>query len=194
MNELLFQLLSRLGLELPPNEGQNPIAQALRTDPYTPDDEPYLRQFMGIPKNGGLTPTNLRPKSLTAKDNLPWFKPSYNIYESYNQSDLRKLLPTNTIDNLPANGVHKLLLPQFKAIPGLGHYTGSIGKNASGDPFLSIYDKWDFESPVIGPLVERLMGKVGQGFHIYDRYPLQRNRTGDNRGYSLRKDIELPSR
>ena len=179
--ELLFQLLSRLGLELPPNEGQNPIARALRTDPYTPDDEPYLRQFMGIPKDGGLTPTGLRPASLTVNDTLPWFRPAaYPFPEGP--------LPVNAqeVTALQPSGI--LPIENAKAWPGLGHFKASVGKGASGDPFLSVYDKWDMESPVISPLMQALLGRMGTGFHVYERYPLQRGA----RGYELRKDIELP--
>lgn len=184
MNELFFQLLSRLGLELPPNEGQNPIAQALRTDPYTPDDEPYLRQFMGIPKDGGLVPTDLRPTKLTTKDNLPWFRPVENPMNT------RKYKLPYTAADIDSLQKGETLTWGGPPTPGLGHYTASIGKGAAGRPFLSVYDKWDFESPVISPLMSTLMNKTGKGFHIYERYPLQRT----SQGYQQASNIELPTR
>ena len=183
MDELLFQLLSRLGLELPPNEGQNPIAQALRTDPYTPDDEPYLRQYMGIPKDGGLTPTDLRPTKLAVKDSLPWYRPVEN------PMDTRKYkLPyaPADIDSLQKG---ETLTWGGPPTPGLGHYTASIGKGDTGRPFMSVYDKWDFDSPVVSPLMQQLMSRAGKGFHVYERYPLQKNPNGS---YQVGGDIELP--
>ena len=194
-NELLFQLISRLGLELPPNEGQNPIAQMLRTDPYTPGDEPYLRQFMGIPKDGGLIPTDLRPKSLTVKDNLPWYRPAAYPYPdvplkfSPDVNDINFNYHRNTepIDNLKPGEI--LGFPNYRAQPGLGHFKSSISKSQSGEPFLSVYDKWDFESPVVHPLVQKMLDKVGKGFHVYERYPLRKGPSG----YEVAKDIELTS-
>ena len=190
MKELFFQLLSRLGAELPPNEGQNPIAQALRTDPYTPDDEPYLRQFMGIPKNGGLIPADLRPSKLTVNDNLPWFRPSqYPFPEGPLQNSngmYSTPIDTSRVDNLKPGQI--LDFENAKAWPGLGHFKASISKSEAGNPFLSVYDKWDFDSPVISPLMERLMNKAGKGFHVYERYPLQKT----SGGYQRAGDIELP--
>ena len=193
MNELFFQLLSRLGLELPVGEGQNPIAQALRTDPYTPDDEPYLRQYMGIPKDGGLIPTDLRPSKLTVKDSLPWYRPSeYPFPEGPLQFGAKETTLNSTrnlgpIDNLKAGEI--LDFPNSKAWPGLGHFKASISKGKTGNPFLSVYDKWDFDSPVISPLMKSLMERAGKGYHVYERYPLERT----SRGYQKAGDIELPS-
>src|SRR3990167_1184946 len=92
--EILFQLLSRLGLELPPKEVQNPLPRILRSDPYTPDDEPYLRQYLGVPKDGGLVPTDLRPTNLTVKDNLPWYRPTFNPVKELLEAE-NKPVPTN---------------------------------------------------------------------------------------------------
>lgn len=197
MNELFFQLLSRLGLELPENEGQNPIARIMGTDPYTPDDEPYLRQYLNIPKDG-LIPTDLRPGKLTVKDDLPWYRPTDNPVKELLQKgdgDKRffsggKLFPlkdlrTEEVDALQPGGVLPLWNP---AAPGLGHYTASVGKGTSGRPFLSVYDKWDFESPVVSPLMKAMMSRAGKGFHVYERYPLTR-RDGS---YQIGGDIELP--
>ena len=182
MKELIFQLLSRLGLEPPPNEGQNPIARVLRTDPYTPGDEPYLRQYLGVPKKGGLIPTDLRPSRLDIKDNLPWYRLSSNPVKSLEG------ITDAQVEGLRIGDI--LELPQAPPVPGLGHYTASVAKGTSGQPFLSVYDKWDFESPVISPLMKSIMDKVGKGFHLYERYPL----TKSSRGYyAPAENIELPN-
>jgi hypothetical protein len=64
---------------------------------------------------------------------------------------------------------------------GLGQHTRSIGRDpTTGEPYLSVYDVWDFENyaqnrPSFGPsLVENIMSKVpGEAFNIYDRIPLE---------------------
>lgn len=198
MNELLFQLLSRLGLEPPEKEGQNPIARVLRTDPYTPDDEPYLRQFLGVPKDGpagGLVPTDLRPTNLPSlrgsgtKEDLPWFSPAANPYDPSSDVGLmrvRRSLPrAEEIDALQQGAA--ITMPN-RPIPGLGRYRASVGKGSSGNPYLSVYDKWDFESPVVSPLMQSLMDRVGKGFHVYERYPLTKDAGGQ---YQVGGDIEL---
>ena len=191
--ELIFQLISRLGLELPPGQGENPIAQMLNTDGYTPDDEPYLRQFMGIPKDGGLIPTDLRPKGLTVNDNLPWYRPSGSpIDHIATKAPMIGRLPRTTAlaqGNIDEMGNESIVPLKTPTVPGLGHFTASVGKNESGNPYLSVYDKWDFNSPVVDPLIKAMLERTGAGFHVYERYPLQRGKTG----YDLRGDIELPS-
>jgi hypothetical protein len=192
--ELFFQLLSRLGAELPPVEGQNPIASALGSDGYTPDDGPYLRQYMGIPEDGGLLPTDLRPTRLQITDNLPWYRPVVSPIDEIRTKTTKYSIPrtsaisTGNIDTMKAGDVIPLKSP---AVPGLGHFTGSIGMGESGRPFLSVYDKWDFDSPVISPLMERMMTTVGKPFHVYERYPLTRQPNGS---YKVGGDIELPSK
>ena len=197
MNELLFQLLSRLGLEPPPNEGQNPIAAALRTDPYTPDDEPYLRQYLGVSKDGGLTPTNLRPRSLSINDKLPWYRPTNSPIDNIMTQSARPIgnnIPRTTAiaqGDVSAMKVGDILPLRTPTVPGLGHMTASVGKGHTGEPYLSVYDKWDFgSSPVIQPLVGALMERAGSGFHVYERYPLSKRPNGS---YRVGGDIQLPS-
>lgn len=189
--ELFFQLISRLGLELPPGEGENPFAQLLGTDPYTPDDEPYLRQYMGISKDGGLVPTNLRPQSLTVKDDLPWYRPAANPITAISTHRSTGQLPRTTAlagRDIGAMKTGDIVPLQTPTVPGLGHFTASVGKGQS-DPYLSVYDKWDFDSPVVSPIMREMMTRNGKGFHVYERYPLQKTPNGS---YTVGGDIQLP--
>ena len=52
-----------------------------------------------------------------------------------------------------------------------------------------MYDKWDFDSPVVSPIMKEMMGRTGKGFHVYDRYPL---RKAPNGSYEVGGDIQLP--
>lgn len=196
--ELLFQLLSRLGAETPPNEMRNPITALLNSDGYVPEDEPYLRQYMGIPKNGGLIPQEVRPTrlgiDLAAEDGLPWYRPANSPIDKILTKAPRGIgeIPKTTaiaagdIANMGAGDVIGLRTPM---VPGLGHYKASVGKGKSGRPYLSVYDKWDFDSPVITPLIQQLMNRAGQGFHTYERYPLTQTPSGS---YQVGGDIYLP--
>ena len=194
--ELLFRLLSTFWLESSPEAGPNPIPKLLNTDGYTPDDEPYLRQFMGVPKDGGLIPTNLRPtklgRNLSVEDGLPWYRPAVSPIDQILSKVPRTVgvIPKTTaiasgdINTMSIGDVVDLKTP---AVPGLGHFKASVGKGESGRPYLSVYDNWDFDSPVITPLIQQLMGRVGKGFHVYERYPLQKTPTG----YQVGGDIYL---
>ena len=182
--ELFFQLLSRLGAELPPNEGENPIARLLGTDPYTPDDEPYLRQYMGISKDGGLTPTDIRPTKVKVDDDLSWYRPSSNPFDAVINGKPAPPIPAHFVERL-LNG-ESTVVPTGN-VPGLGHFIASVAKNSKGNPYLSVYDKWDFDSSVVSPIMRVLMGRVGKGFHTYERYPLKKTLEG----YRPGGDIEL---
>jgi hypothetical protein len=72
--------------------------------------------------------------------------------------------------------------PNLDALSGLGQHTRSIGKDPkTGEPYLSVFDVWDFEDygknrPGSGPtesLIEAIMPRLGEGFNVYDRMPLE---------------------
>lgn len=72
--------------------------------------------------------------------------------------------------------------PNLDALTGLGQHTRSVGKDPkTGEPYLSVYDVWDFEDygknrPGMGPtewLAANIMPGLGEGFNIYDRIPLE---------------------
>ena len=191
MNELVLQLLKRFGMESPVSEGpvKSPpvLSRLLGTDPMTPDDEPYLRQYLGIPKNGGLIPTDARPSvNPWEGDNLPWYTPTQNPIARF-------LGPEGTIN---AEGIEKLRIGETipldtGAVPGLGHYEGLIERDTSG-PYTSVRDTWDFRSPVVSTLVRVVMERLGTPFHVYGRYPLVKTKNG-YRPHSGAEDIELPA-
>ena len=201
MNELVLQLLKRFGMESGPfNEGDPLLSRLLGTDPLTPEDEPYLRQYLGVPKDGGLSPASrARPTSLSGRDNLPWYRPTFNPVK-----ELMVELPTTgtqvfggpdtapqsaeAVDRLPIGEAIKLWNP---LAPGLGGYTASVGRDPTG-PYMSVYDKWDFDSPVVSPLVREVMKRMGKPYHVYGRYPLIKTEKG-YRPHSGAEDIELPA-
>lgn len=178
--ELLYRAMTTFGMEPEVNSERPPaisntISNLLRTDPLTPDDLPYLRQFMGLENT--LTPTTLRPSHLSVRDNKPWYIPVLNPLTPPQvghgtQPPLRTKagnVSNEQLQNLPIGGL--IPLETYNG-PGLGHYTGSIGKDEQG-PYASVYDNWDFKSPVVGGLMEKLMGLVGKDYHIYGRYPIE---------------------
>ncbi|MGE3341513.1 MAG: hypothetical protein AB7J46_06490 [Candidatus Altimarinota bacterium] len=184
--ELLFQLLSRLGAEMPPDQTQNPFTVLLGTDGVTPDDEPYLRQYLGVPKDGGLIPTDLRPTKVSINDDLKWYRPAVNPFQMEVNGRLAPAIPQALVDRLKAG--ESTVIPT-ENMPGLGHFTASVAKGTSGNPFVSVYDKWDFDSGVVSPLVRTMMDRAGKGFHVYERYPLTKQRGG----YRPAGDIHLPA-
>lgn len=192
MDELLYQLLSRLGSEDLPLSMRSGLG-----DGFVPDDEPYLRQFLGVPKEGGLIPTDVRPSNLKVSDSLPWYQPTANPLTMVVKHPGNTSTPKAYRD-LDSNLIDRLLPGQTLPIehdqaPGLGGYTASIGKHPDGRPYASVYDKWDFDSPVIKPTVGKLLDKLGKPFHVYGRYPLIKQ--GDRyKIFSGNEDIPLPDK
>lgn len=167
-----------------------PVAEELY-----PQDRPYLEQFLG---KETLFPQTMRPTQLHVNDRARWFKPDpsnedvwpgTNFKPSprfYDRNDpTGRRIQSDEIDQMPVGKVIPLATDR---IGGLSGYLGSIGKDKAG-PYVSIYDKWDFDSPLVNTLVGRMMDTVGTPFHVYDRKRLDKNSQGD---YKYRGDIELP--
>ncbi len=148
--------------------------QVAQSDGMVPGDEPYLQQFFGKPV---LQEQKLRPIKPPKDSSGAWYKPLLPpMAEQY--------IDAKTIDNLPIGGVAAIdTMPSsvvlgvnegtFVNTPGLGHVKMSVGKNEQG-PYMSMYDKYDFKSPIIHELLGRMMDKIGTPYHVYDRYPLKR--------------------
>ena len=184
MPAMRFPKMSDLAIELIKRLGSTPLINRITgSDPVEPDDYPYLEQFFGKER---LHPTSLRPQSLTMKDKLPWYGPDFWKVEANLPSltkDIDKLQPSEVIS-----------LGDLPLQPAFGGVVQSIGKDMEG-PYASMYDKWDFDSPVINPLIGALLNRVGQPFHIYGRKRLSKNPvTGEYKPEEYHNDIELPSK
>lgn len=176
--------------------GGSPLAgRIFDSAALVPPDRPYLKQYLR-PQEDVLKPQTLRPSALTNADpSLPWrqsstsdeftgrFRPKVGDDASPEDEDRSPVIPLEEIFKLrPGQIMEKVMIlpkdmqmvsdPYDEPFVGLGHYTGSIGRDQDG-PFYSVYDKWDFNSPVLKPLVRQLMDRMGKPFHIYDRFDIQ---------------------
>lgn len=162
------------------------------TDEMVPPDEPYLKQYMQ-PEKDILAQQRLRPTRLTVTDVLPWRSSSMPDAmaailrrEPLGGSNAPEARPFSAKDALTIEDLNQLAAGQLlenvypistgssatEGLVGLGHFTSSVGRDPRG-PYLSVYDKWDFGSPVVTPLVGALMKRVGQPYHIYDRFDIE---------------------
>ena len=185
MPDLLAELIKRAG--------RNPaIQRALRSDGIVEGDEPYIDQFLG---KENLFPTDERPSHLNITDRLPWYRPTkpprfvaeYVNDELPGMSGMKRPVTDSEIQSLSPGNIIELGYGNF---PGYGHAKLSIGKDNRG-PYASLYDKYDFESPVIHPVVSRIMSMVGKPYHVYSKQRLYKRPDGTYETM-VPHDIELP--
>ena len=168
---LLYRLINTVDKKIP--------KKYTKSDGLVSGDKPYLEQFLG---EGELMPTDMRPSALNANDNLPWYRPksqiNFPITTTNPGSDYSGTardsyyVSTPQIDAMKQGDVMDLGYRNFE---GVGHAKLSLGKDEKG-PYASIYDKWDFDSPVIHPVVGKILGMMGKPYHVYDRYRLAKSK------------------
>lgn len=155
--------------------------KVFNTDEMVPPDEPYLDQFLN-PQREVLPRQDLRPSSLSNPAALMWRQTSlpnaltallHGGGTDYEPGE--RLLTWAEIERLRPGTIVNPIYPtsaenaDSEGIVGMGHFAGSVGKDATG-PYWSAYDKWDFDSPVVNPLVRMMLHRIGTPYHVYDRF------------------------
>lgn len=147
------------------------------------EDRPFLTQFLH-PEVDHLPKTTDRPTELTKWPAVTdWrrlpadFRSTHERAQGYAGDEI-DITKTNAAGLAPVTAGDLQQWPHVDGtvehgrpnIPGLGHFTTSIGKDARG-PYLSVYDVWDFDSQ--GKIVEAGMGMLGKPYAIYERFDLE---------------------
>lgn len=167
-SDLIYNLIRRVSEAA----DKHPVLQKIfDSDTLVEEDLPYLKQFLN-PDQTTLKPTTDRPVSLTVAAPGGWYKPDDYVVNELSQLKLKP----GIIDQLQPGGIKRL---DYENLGGLGNFTGSVGKDSHGKPYFSVYDKWDFESPVISPLVNEVMKRVGQPYNVYEKFDLAPMPTSD---------------
>lgn len=147
------------------------VADLLKSDSFEPDlDRPYLKQYFH-PERDILSPQSLRPTQLSNIPNVPFRR--FGDIESPEKYDIVQRPRKDGSLEPPTTSELRNKLGMLEW--GMGHNTKSIGVDNNGQPYLSIYDLWDFDSPVLGNLAQALLKRTGQPYAIYDRYPIERS-------------------
>lgn len=188
LEELLLRRATNIGPE-PPTEleklfragreklitkvGMSVIPNLLGSNKMEVSDTPYLHQFLN-PEQNVFAPQNLRPKYMKNPPNIPW-----RDFGPIRDAEQYKILADadgNVTGVLKGQGVDVRHAPLVGTAEeyGLGANTKSIAEDEQGNPYMSIYDMWDFDSPAVGKTVGVLLNSMGQPFAVYGRYPLER--------------------
>ena len=148
------------------------------TAPMIPDDRSFLRQFLHPDKD--IFPVQSeRPTKLNKLPNLPFKQIAQDEGTTFNNLSA-VLNPTSGEINLWDN--RKSPFTKHAYIPGqsaLGEHVTSFGRDETG-PYMSLYDIWDFDSPVVGKTIGKLLNNLGQPYAVYNRYPLEHINTIPN--------------
>lgn len=138
----------------------------------TTEDQPYLSQYFGETDN--LPDQPLRPKSLTkfqdrpfkglSDDNRRWLE-NFSFKASQPLSQTPQRVP-HSVENLDQ---------------GLGRSTYSAALDEAGNPYMSVFDSWDFDEPgatgkgqgTFDSIARAIMKKLGKPYNVYERLPLE---------------------
>lgn len=160
-NSLVTALLERLITSVGMDKN---IPKKLGSQGMVEKDKPFLKQFLR-PQEDILPKTSARPKSLTDQSG---------VWRRLASPEPQKFVVSNKdIEDL-LTGRKKVtpLGPQVTA-GGLGGYVPSMSLDPKGDLYASIYDKWDFDSPNIHPIVGKVLDLIGSPYHVYQRYSMR---------------------
>lgn len=141
---------------------------------YVPEDEEYLHQYMNpdkdlIPRtNERPTRLTINPRDKTAWRQLPRSYPGSSIQEVVTKRGFA--LKPEELQRIQPGQVVPLMMPYEvpDTVAGLGAYTASLGRDEQG-PYMSVYDKWDFDSPHVNFFTKGVMDRLGKAYNIYER-------------------------
>jgi hypothetical protein len=142
-----------------------------------------LSQYFG--ETDDLPDQPQRPKSLTKFNDRPFKRLSDDGRKYLQDWTFRLDQPLSTTpQRLPntSEGEGAAGLDQ-----GLGHSTYSAALDETGNPYVSVFDSWDFDQQgnsgqgtgVIDSLSRAIMKKLGKPYNVYERFPLE---PGDESG------------
>jgi len=167
-----------------------------------------IEQFM-YPNQDIFPRTDLRPTSLTKfqdrtfrsmKDYIPRVieLPDYISgvpFDLLEEIGLPYSVDQNARVLVPSQHGSAINIPLLTNSMGLGEGTVSIGKDPkTNQPYMSIFDSWDFDEPGSGFEWTSQLRKSGVPFNIYDRIPLKMDNGKIRRIQTTKqsKDVLLP--
>lgn len=133
------------------------------------DDVPYLDEYFGKPT---LEDSQHRPKALTKYQDRPFRRLSED-----NRAKMRNFVfklnkpltnaPQRVTDSDPSN-------TDF----GLGRSTISAALDENGEPYLSVFDSWDFDEKgstqqPLDSLYRAVLQRLGKPYNVYERLPIR---------------------
>jgi len=161
-----------------------------------------IKQFFH-PEEDVFPKTDKRPTSLTKTNDYEWrsqkdkYPSNVGLPAGIRGVDIKDIeFPhkfSNTLPTLGMNSGKGLMGNHFLDIGtrlGLGTATRSLGLDETGNPYLSVYDAWDFEDPA-----DKYLTKGGTPFNVYDRFPINmKNGKFPDQVYTgPGEDINLPA-
>jgi hypothetical protein len=145
-----------------------------------PADKPYLHQYLN-PDEDSIPKQTLRPANAPnmAKMDGEWrrtllpdhFKGKLDGKSVYDVTQLTK--PEKVAFTVLGADNDKDVIDTMHGLQGLGNTQAYIGNDAQG-PYLSMLDRWDFDSPSVKPVIGKLMDTLlGKPYNIYDRFDMK---------------------
>lgn len=132
------------------------------------EDEPYLRQYFG---EEVLPDTSQRPKSLTKYQDR-----RFKSLTPYNRESMRgyRFRPTSPLSSSP----QRLSKGEQNTDFGLGRSTLSAATDEKGNPYLSVFDSWDFDEKgstqqPLDALYRAVLKRLGKPYNVYERLPVR---------------------